>query len=232
MGNNQSSPNPHRLSKPRTNTNSLAPTLQLDSPVSVSSRYADLSAKGRQQIRETLLSPVDNEFGSHTSPNRDDGASETVAQARGRPLSMLSRSNSRANSRTNSRSNSLSCFGSRHGSSTKLVGLPDSKVSLSSTDIEGAIKLLQEAKRNKSPEDFAALRKWYFDSAIRMSIIQVEQLVIISAFKHPSFTTFKLSNSIHCSYTNFSDRGSYRRFKRARSATFRARIHSEEFRSQ
>ncbi|CAO2648933.1 Nn.00g098820.m01.CDS01 [Neocucurbitaria sp. VM-36] len=162
MGNQQSTANHNRLSKPKTNTNSPSPALKADSPVSVSSRYADLSARGRQQIRENLLSPAHTEFGSAIWSNKDDGVVETITHTRGRPLSVISRSNSRANSRTNSRSNSLSCFGSRHGSSTKLAGLGDSKVSLVSTaqvDLEAAIKLLQEVKRNASPEDVAALQQ-------------------------------------------------------------------------
>lgn len=154
MGNQQSTANHNRLSKPKTNTNSPSLGLKVDSPVSVASRYADLSAKGRQQIRESLLSPAHTEFGSAIWSNKDDGMVETATHTRGRPLSVISRSNSRANSRINSRSNSLSCFGSRHGSSTKLAGLGDSQV-----DLEAAIKLLQEVKRNASPEDAAALRK-------------------------------------------------------------------------
>ncbi|KAH8731442.1 hypothetical protein GQ44DRAFT_604559 [Phaeosphaeriaceae sp. PMI808] len=156
MGNNQSTSNLHnRLSKPKTNTNSPAQAFVADSPTSVSSRYGDLSAKGRHQIRETLLSPIDSEFGSTAWSNKgEDAIGELAPRARGRPLSVISRSNSRANSRTNSRtnsrSNSLSCFGSRHGSKISVV-------SNTQVDLDAAIRLLQEVKRNGSPEDLAAL---------------------------------------------------------------------------
>jgi hypothetical protein len=56
----------------------------------------------------------------------------------------------------------MSCFGSKHGSTTKLGGFADSKVSLVSNgqmDLEAAIKLLQEVKKNASPEDLAALHE-------------------------------------------------------------------------
>ncbi|KAH7391814.1 hypothetical protein BKA66DRAFT_413227 [Pyrenochaeta sp. MPI-SDFR-AT-0127] len=158
MGNHHSTANQNRLSKPKTNTNSPSPSLQIDSPISASSRYADLSAKGRQQIKETLLSPTDTDFGSAVWSNKDDDLGEPSTQTRGRSLSVTSRSNSR----TNSRSNSLSCFGSKHGSTTKLPGMSDSRISLGSTaqvDLEAAIKLLQEVKRNASPEDLAALHE-------------------------------------------------------------------------
>ncbi|KAF1845769.1 uncharacterized protein K460DRAFT_366618 [Cucurbitaria berberidis CBS 394.84] len=162
MGNHQSTANPNRLSKPKTNTNSPSQSFKVDSPVSVSSRYADLSVKDRHQIRETLLSPADTEFGSRIAAafrsNKNDGIDETATNTRGRPLSVISRSNSR----TNSRSNSLSCFGSKHGSSTRLAGLSDSKVSLASpapVDLEATIRVLQEVKRYGSPEDLAALHE-------------------------------------------------------------------------
>ncbi|KAF2831981.1 hypothetical protein CC86DRAFT_365888 [Ophiobolus disseminans] len=161
MGNNQSSSNHHnRLSKPKTNTNSPSPPLVVESPVSVSSRYADLSAKGRQQIKETLLSPVDTEHGTTAWRKGEDAVGELGPRTRGRPASVISRSNSR----TNSRSNSLSCFGSRQGSSTKLTDLHGSKISLVSNtnthaDLEAAIRLLQEVKKNASPEELAALHE-------------------------------------------------------------------------
>jgi hypothetical protein len=158
MGNNQSTAN-HRLSKPKTNTNSPGPALVNDSPGSVSSRYADLSAKERYQIKETLLSPIDSDFGTAMWSNKDEDAiGELAPRTRGRPMSVASRSNSR----TNSRSNSLSCFGSKHGSSTKLTELYGSKLSaISNTqvDLDAAIRLLQEVKRNGSPEDLAALHE-------------------------------------------------------------------------
>lgn len=162
MGNNQSTTRSNRLSKPKTNTNSPSAALHVESPVSVTSRYADLSAKGRQQIKDTLLSPTDTEHGSASWPNNDDGTSEPAPQLRGRPSSIISRSNSKTNSRANSRTNSLSCFGNKHGSATKLTGFADSKLSLTSNtqvDLEAAIKLLQEVRKNASPEDLAALHE-------------------------------------------------------------------------
>jgi hypothetical protein len=56
----------------------------------------------------------------------------------------------------------MSCFGSKHGSTTKLNELHGSKISLVSNtqaDLDSAIRLLQEVKKNASPEDLAALRK-------------------------------------------------------------------------
>lgn len=162
MGNNQSSPNhQNRLSKPKTNTNSPGPALVADSSIPEPPRYADLSAKGRQQIKDALLSPVGAEHGSALGTNKDDDAvGELAPRMRVRSGSVVSRSNSR----TNSRSNSLSCFsGSRQGSTTKLADLQhDSKISLvpnTQMDLESAIRLLQEMKKNASPEDLAALRK-------------------------------------------------------------------------
>jgi hypothetical protein len=166
MGNNQSTANRHhRLAKPKTNKNSLG--LVSDSPASASSRYADRSAKSRYQIRETTpLSPLDTESGSGDWSKDEDAVGQLAPCPRGRPLSMISRSNSRANSRansrTNSRTNSLSCFGSRHGSAAKLSDLHDSKASVAThtqVDLDAAIRLLQEIKKNGSPEDLAALRK-------------------------------------------------------------------------
>jgi hypothetical protein len=167
MGNNQSTVNRHnRLAKPQTNTNS--PRLATDSPASASSRYADWSAKSRHQVRETPLSPLDTESGSgEYLKQEDDIVGHIAPRTRGRPLSMISRSNSkvnsRAGSRTNSRTNSLSYFfGSKHGSAAKLTDLHDSKTSVTShtqTDLDAAIRILQDIKKNGSPEDLAALRK-------------------------------------------------------------------------
>jgi hypothetical protein len=165
MGNNQSTANRHhRLAKPKTNTNS--PALASESPASISSRYAEWSAKSRHQIRETPLSPLDTESGSGDYLKDEDAIGQLAPRTRGRPLSMISRSNSRinsrANSRTNSRTNSLSCFGSKHGSAAKLTDLHDSKTSLAShtqVDLDAAIRILQEVRENGTPEDLAALRK-------------------------------------------------------------------------
>lgn len=159
MGNNQSTT---RLSKPKTNTNS-PPALLTDSPASVNSRYADLSANGRYYAKETLLSPIETEAGSAVCSNKDeDAVGELAPRTRGRPLSMISRSNSKSNSRTNSRSNSLSRFfgGSKHGSSARLADLSESNGPNTQMDLEAAIRLLQEVKKTASPEDLAALRKY------------------------------------------------------------------------
>jgi hypothetical protein len=167
MGNNQSTVNRHnRLAKPQTNTNS--PRLATDSPASASSRYAEWSAKSRHQVRATPLSPLDTESGAgECSKQEEDVVRQIAPRTRGRPLSMISRSNSktnsRADSRTNSRTNSLSLFfSSRHGSAAKLTDLHESKTSTGShtqADIDAAIRILQEVKKNGSPEDLAALRK-------------------------------------------------------------------------
>ncbi|KAF7452061.1 hypothetical protein A1F99_038380 [Pyrenophora tritici-repentis] len=159
MGNQPSTANHNRLSKPKTNTNSPVGATKADSPEPVSI-YADLSTEGRQQIKDTLLSPTTTEFGSPVWAHNDETAGEST-HTRGRPLSLVSRSNSKANSRTHSRSNSLSCFGSRHGSSVKLGSLAGSKTSLASishVNIAEAIRLLQEVKKNGTPDDLAALQ--------------------------------------------------------------------------
>jgi hypothetical protein len=172
MGNHQSSPSHDRhsrLSKSRSNATHTAPVVLVDSsPISVASRYADLSLKNRHHIKETLLSPTTTtaEVGETEPLGKDDTVVEQApanTHTRGRPLSIISRSNSRQNSKQNSRSNSLSCFGSRRGSHTRLVGLVDSKAPGTSNgpvDVDAAIKILQEVKRNASPEDLAALRKF------------------------------------------------------------------------
>jgi len=92
------------------------------------------------------------------SDDNEDAVGELAPRGRGRPLSIISRSNSRVNSR----SNSLSCFRSKQGSTAKLTDIHGSKLSLVSNtpvDLEAAIRLLQEVKKNASPEDLAALRK-------------------------------------------------------------------------
>ncbi|KAL5122014.1 Ornithine decarboxylase [Pleosporales sp. CAS-2024a] len=164
MGNNQSTANHHnRLAKPKTNTNSPAPALLTDSPVSVHSRYADWSAKGRHLIKESLLSPADTEAEAGSavwSSKVDDAMADLAPRTRGRPLSMLSRSNSKVNSRNNSRSNSLSCFGAnKHGANPRLQDVSGSNTSSTQMDLEAAIRLLQEVKKNASPDDLAALQE-------------------------------------------------------------------------
>ncbi|KAI8935894.1 hypothetical protein NX059_007407 [Plenodomus lindquistii] len=158
MGNHQSKPHQNRLSKPKTNTNSPNLVPKAESPASMNSRYADLSAKGRQQIKDTLLSPIAVEHVEAALPTHEDATEDLSTQASDGPANATSRNNSR----THSRSNSISCFGSRHGSMTKMSGFAESKLSLSSNtavDMEAAIRLLQEVKRNASPEELAALHE-------------------------------------------------------------------------
>ena len=157
MGNAQSATAAHhpphnRLSKPKTNTNSpsLAPKV-VHSPSSVSSRYAHLTSRERQQIKTQLLSPVEKDFGHTGSPDGDVDVSELATHLQRRLSS-------------DSGTNSLSCFGNVRGpSATKLTSLPGSKVSLVSNsqavDLETAIKIVQEVKKTASPEDLAALRR-------------------------------------------------------------------------
>ncbi|KAF9692248.1 hypothetical protein EKO04_009429 [Ascochyta lentis] len=160
--NGQNTPQHNRLSKPRTNTNSkpASPVVNSDIPYPDSPRYADLSAKNRQQIRDSMLSPVSKEAGSTIWSDPDTFDTEIVAEGRGRRSTVVSRSNSRAHSRSGSVLRSF--VRSRRNSTANLKNLPDSKVSLVSTtqsDIEAAIRLLQEVKRNASPEELAALRE-------------------------------------------------------------------------
>ncbi|CAN9204740.1 unnamed protein product [Alternaria alternata] len=161
MGNQPSSTNHNKLSKPKTNTNSASGGAKVDSPQPITSRPADLSPEGRQQIKDALLSPTATEFDPNIWMHKDDGLGE-IAKTRGRASTVASRSNSRTNSRTNSRSNSLSCFGSKQGSAAQLAGLADSKLSLASVshvDIAEAIRLLQQVKKNGTPEELAALQE-------------------------------------------------------------------------
>jgi hypothetical protein len=179
MGNQPSkTATPNKLSKPKTNTNSTGAALKTDSPKSDSLktdspspapspaplRHVDLSAEGRQQIREALLSPINDEFGSAVWTQKEDEIAETT-NGRGRSVSAMSsnsktnsrtnsNNNSRTNSRTNSRSNSLSCFGSRYDADSQI-----SLASPSTLDLQAAIELLQKVKKNASPEDLAALQE-------------------------------------------------------------------------
>jgi hypothetical protein len=78
----------------------------------------------------------------------------------------------------------MSCFGSRHGSTTKLTELHGSKISLVSNpqaDLEAAIRLLQEVKKNASPEDLAALRKFLLAPT---SFIFQEISILPTMYKH------------------------------------------------
>lgn len=159
-GNGQSTTQHNRLSKPRTNTNSKAgPVVNNDIPYPSSPRFADLSAKSREQIRETMLSPISKEAGSAIWSDQDVVETEPAVEGRGRRSTVVSRSNSRTHSRSGSALRNF--VRSRRSSTTNLQNLPESKVSLVSTtqsDIEAAIRLLQEVKKNASPEDLVALR--------------------------------------------------------------------------
>lgn len=155
MGNTHSTsgthvPNHNRLSKPRTNRNSPSLGSASDSsPVSVSSRYAHLSAKDRHHVKAQLFSPVERPATQPSLRGHEDVIE--LATHLQRRLS------------TASRSNSLSCFGSTRTSAVKLASLPGSKPSLisngESVDLETAIQIVQEVRRTASPEDLAALRE-------------------------------------------------------------------------
>ncbi|KAF2108951.1 hypothetical protein BDV96DRAFT_246046 [Lophiotrema nucula] len=154
MGNTQSSAHPHqhhhKLSKPKTNTNSPSPIQ--NSPVSVSSKYVELSAKDRQYLKSQLISPIDTEFGSGYSYDGNDESIGKLASHVQMRLSNMSRSNSVASQKA-----------SKHGSTTKLTSLPGSKLSLDSNpqpvDLATAIKLLQEVSKTATPDDLAALHE-------------------------------------------------------------------------
>lgn len=152
MGNNQSTGHHNRLSKPKTNTNSPFSTpKQLDSPGPVPSKDADLSSPDPQQLKKQLTSPVESEFSSMLYSDGDDGIGELATHVQLR-LSNLPRSNSVASRR-----------GSVPNSTARLSSLPGSKLSLASdtqtVDLDTAIKILEEVRKNASPEDLAALRK-------------------------------------------------------------------------
>lgn len=153
----------NRLSKPRTNTNSKPNTTAVnnDIPFPDSPRYADLSASNRKQIRDSMLSPTSKEASSAIWSDQDVLETEPAVEGRGRRSTVVSRSNSRTHSRSGSALRSF--VRSRRNSTTNLKNLPESKVSLVSTtqsDIDAAIRLLQEVKKNASPEDLAALREY------------------------------------------------------------------------
>ena len=158
----QTVPQHNRLSKPRTNTNSktASPIVNKDTPFADSPRYTDLNEKSRQQIRDAF-SPISKEAGSGIWSEQDVFDTEPVAEGRGRRSAAVSRSNSRTHSRSHSALRSF--VRSRRSSNATLKNLPESKTSLVSTsqsDVEAAIRLLQEVKRNASPEELAALRKF------------------------------------------------------------------------
>ncbi|KAF2176706.1 hypothetical protein K469DRAFT_398977 [Zopfia rhizophila CBS 207.26] len=157
MGNAQSAGHHNRLSKPKTNTNSPFTTPKIDSPSSVTSRYADLSIKDRLQLKEQLTSPIETDFGSGFSSDEDYAIGELATHVQVR-LSNLSRSNSVASHIANAPT-----------SSAKLASLPGSKLSLVSNaqhvDLDTAIKILQEVRKNATPEDLAALHQALLPSA-------------------------------------------------------------------
>ncbi len=153
----QSTSQHNRLSKPRTNTNSktASPLVFNDIPCSDSPHYIDLNAKSREAI-----SPISKEPSSAIWTDQDVFDNEAAAEGRGRRSTVVSRSNSRTHSRSGSALRSF--VRSRRSSTANLKNLPGSKASLVSTtqsDVEAAIRLLQEVKRNASPEELAALRK-------------------------------------------------------------------------
>jgi hypothetical protein len=152
MGNSQSTGHHNKLSKPKTNTNSPVPAQT--SPASVSSRYADLSARDRQLLKTHLTSPLETDFGSPRHSSDDDGIGDLASRVQVRLN--LSRSNSIASQQ-----------GSGRNSRSRLGSLPGSKLSLASNrnstpqpvDIDTALKLIQEVRKTASPDDLAALRK-------------------------------------------------------------------------
>jgi hypothetical protein len=159
MGNAQSHGEPHnRLAKPKTNRNSPAVFTEddrnVDAPASLSSRYANLSARDRQQIRSQLLSPVQTDFEHRASLDEEKSLEELDVQRR-----------------LSSRTNSASGFRHKAGSTARLSSLPTSKVSLvqssQTVDIETAISILQEVQKNATPEDIAALRELESETLLR-----------------------------------------------------------------
>ena len=172
MGNSQSTARNMRLTKPNTSVDSHVATVVVETPGSFSSRYDVSNAKGRQRVRETSLCPSETGFDPEVVSTDDHNRTgESGSHPRGRPSSATSRSNSR----TNSRSNSLSCFGSRQGSIAKLGDLQEDDVApgKQSIDMNIAIRLLQEVKKNASPEDLATLRKLstLFVTALRLELV-------------------------------------------------------------
>ena len=103
----------------------------------------------RQQLRAQLKSPIDGDVSQES--DEVDSLGELATQVRNR-LSL-------------SRSNSLVLqIPSGRASTSRPASLPDSKVSLVSDtrtiDLEAAISILQELRKNASPEDLAALRRF------------------------------------------------------------------------
>jgi hypothetical protein len=166
MGNAQSAPQHNRLVKPKTNSNSPFSSPTVPFPASESTKYSDplvdiiLSPTGDSrsrldtgdQLRAKVTSPTDGSFSQGS--DEDDSLGELANHVRDR-LQSLSRSNSVA-----------SQLPSAHASTTKLSSLEGSKLSLlpdsRSVDIESAISILQELRKNASPDDLVALRMFVF----------------------------------------------------------------------
>ncbi|CAI6341426.1 unnamed protein product [Periconia digitata] len=160
MGNAQSSPRSrshNKLAKPRTISNVVVRGQKNESQQSsLASRYANLSANDRQQIKSQLLSPLETDF-ENSSALGDDSKLHVIEDATA-PTSATSGGMQRGLSNS-SRTNSMSCFGSRGGSASKLNSVAGSKVSLhDAVDVETAMRILEEVKRTASPEDLATLQ--------------------------------------------------------------------------
>ena len=156
MGNSQSHHvGPHnKLSKPKTNSNSPSLSSRFDSPVSVSSKYADLSVRTRdsQMLKAHLTASIETEAQPDRTPSREDRLGELAARLQSH-LSSPS-ATSVASPRGNGRLSSL-----------KLSSLPGSKLSLVSgsqrVDLDATMKVAYDVKRD-SREDPIALGKWIF----------------------------------------------------------------------
>jgi hypothetical protein len=105
--------------------------------------------KAKSNAKSSLASPRETDFIFASDEDDDIGALAGHLQRR---LSTVSRSNSLRSPTT-----------SVHASNSKLGSLPGSKVSLVSdtlqVDIDTAVKIIQEVKKNASPEDIVALHK-------------------------------------------------------------------------
>lgn len=159
----------HRLSKPKTNTNSptgvkensdtsistLASFSDIDSPV-VQSPAGDLRTRqdARQQLRSQLFGfgMVDS---SIQPADEEDSVLQSAYNARDRN-STLSRTTSFVSAVSNQQT-----IGSNYNASTSNVALNRLSIvqEAPTLDLETAISLLQELRKNASPEELVALRK-------------------------------------------------------------------------
>lgn len=159
----------HRLSKPKTNTNSpigakensdtsistLASFSDIDSPV-VQSPAGDLRTRqdARQQLRTQLfgMGMVDS---TPQPADEEDSFMQSAYNTRDRN-STLSRTTSFVSAVSNQQT-----IGSNMNASTSNVAL--SRLSIvqeaPALDLETAISLLQELRKNASPEELVALRR-------------------------------------------------------------------------